>query len=106
MYALLAIGIALSPTRLDENTMIGLKDRYGDQYTRMQRGCVEIQLYNLRKRPHAFFSFLERKGLLHSKSCSCMRALNSSLPHLHRMRTPRFWVNTFNRLQWILPNDI
>lgn len=38
MYALLAIGIALSPTRLDENTMIGLKDRFGDQYAKMQRG--------------------------------------------------------------------
>lgn len=38
MYALLAIGIALSPTRLDENTMIGLKERYGEQYAKMQRG--------------------------------------------------------------------
>jgi len=40
MYALLATGIALSPTRLDENTMIGLKERYGEQYAKMQRGHV------------------------------------------------------------------
>ncbi|KAF8331311.1 eukaryotic translation initiation factor 3 subunit 6 [Cantharellus anzutake] len=38
MYALLTIGISLSPTRLDENTMIGLKERCGDQYAKMQRG--------------------------------------------------------------------
>ncbi|KAF9519386.1 hypothetical protein BS47DRAFT_1288400 [Hydnum rufescens UP504] len=45
MYALLAIGIALSPTRLDENTMIGLKDRYGDQYAKMQRGSEGLAAF-------------------------------------------------------------
>ncbi|KAF8317673.1 eukaryotic translation initiation factor 3 subunit 6 [Clavulina sp. PMI_390] len=41
MYALLALGITMSPTRLDENTMIGLKERVGEQYGKLQRGEYE-----------------------------------------------------------------
>lgn len=38
MYALLAIGSALSPSRLDENITNNVKERYGDQFAKMLRG--------------------------------------------------------------------
>lgn len=41
MYALLAMCVTLSPTRLDEVIHVGLRDKYGDQLQRMQRGGPE-----------------------------------------------------------------
>jgi translation initiation factor 3 subunit L len=41
MYALLAICVALSPTRLDDTIHQNLRDKYGDQFARMQRGGPE-----------------------------------------------------------------
>ncbi|ETW75468.1 hypothetical protein HETIRDRAFT_482200 [Heterobasidion irregulare TC 32-1] len=38
MYALFAICNALSPSRLDDNIANIVKDRYGDQFTKMSRG--------------------------------------------------------------------
>lgn len=38
MYALFAICNALSPSRLDDNILNIVKERYGDQVTRMSRG--------------------------------------------------------------------
>lgn len=38
MYALLAISCALCPTRLDENIQNIMRDKYGDQFTKMSRG--------------------------------------------------------------------
>lgn len=77
MYALLAIGISLSPTRLDENTMIGLKERYGEQYAKMQRGCVVLaSLINFICEPNAA-PYLAKRESLRLKNCSFMRAPNS-----------------------------
>lgn len=41
MYALVAICVALSPTRLDDTVHTALKEKYGDQFARMQRGGPE-----------------------------------------------------------------
>ncbi|ODQ68646.1 eukaryotic translation initiation factor 3 subunit L [Nadsonia fulvescens var. elongata DSM 6958] len=41
MYALLAISVALSPTRLDDIVNTGLRERYGDQLSKLQRGGPE-----------------------------------------------------------------
>ena len=38
MYALLALCNTLAPTRLDDNVMNIVRERYGDQMTRMGRG--------------------------------------------------------------------
>jgi translation initiation factor 3 subunit L len=38
MYALLAMCIALCPTRLDENIHNHLREKYGDQLSKMQKG--------------------------------------------------------------------
>lgn len=38
MYALLAISCALSPTRLDENIQNTMRDKYGEQFSKMSRG--------------------------------------------------------------------
>ena len=40
MYALFAICNALSPSRLDDNILNIVKDRYGDQFARLSRGYV------------------------------------------------------------------
>ncbi|KAF2863766.1 eukaryotic translation initiation factor 3 [Piedraia hortae CBS 480.64] len=41
MYALVAICVALSPTRLDDTIHTALREKYGEQLTRMQRGGPE-----------------------------------------------------------------
>ena len=38
MYALLAICSALSPMRVDDNISNIVKERYGEQFTKMSRG--------------------------------------------------------------------
>jgi translation initiation factor 3 subunit L len=38
MYALFAICNALSPSRLDDNILNMVKERYGEQFTKMSRG--------------------------------------------------------------------
>lgn len=38
MYALVAICVAFHPTRLDDTIHSALRDKYGEQFTRMQRG--------------------------------------------------------------------
>jgi translation initiation factor 3 subunit L len=38
MYGLLAICIALCPTRLDENVHSTLREKYGDQLSKLQKG--------------------------------------------------------------------
>jgi len=40
MYALFAICNALSPSRLDDNILNIVKDRYGDQFAKLSRGCA------------------------------------------------------------------
>jgi len=40
MYALFALCNALSPSRLDDNILNIVKDRYGDQFAKLSRGCV------------------------------------------------------------------
>jgi translation initiation factor 3 subunit L len=40
MYALLALCYVLAPTRLDDNVMNIVRERYGDQIGRMCRGYV------------------------------------------------------------------
>jgi len=41
MYALIAICVALCPVRLDDTIHATLREKYGDQFTRMQRGGPE-----------------------------------------------------------------
>ncbi|OMJ29414.1 Eukaryotic translation initiation factor 3 subunit L [Smittium culicis] len=41
MYALLAMCMALSPSRVDEQTHNTLREKYGEQYNRLQRGGEE-----------------------------------------------------------------
>jgi hypothetical protein len=78
MYALLAIGISLSPTRLDENTMIGLKERYGEQYAKMQRGyVVRTSLKSSTRNPNAHSPYVAKRASLHSRNSSFMHAPNS-----------------------------
>ncbi|KAG8896409.1 hypothetical protein FRC01_011835, partial [Tulasnella sp. 417] len=43
MYALLAMCHALSPSRLDDNIMSVIRERFGDQYNRMVRGGPDGQ---------------------------------------------------------------
>ena len=38
MYALLAISCALCPTRLDEHVQTTMRDKYGDQFSKMTKG--------------------------------------------------------------------
>jgi translation initiation factor 3 subunit L len=45
MYALLAICIALCPTRLDENIHPHLREKYGEHLLKMQRGEEGIQTF-------------------------------------------------------------
>lgn len=40
MYALLAMCIALCPTRLDENIHSQLREKYGEHISKMQKGYV------------------------------------------------------------------
>lgn len=51
MYALIAICVALCPTRLDDTIHATLREKYGDQFQRMQRGGLDTlpifeQLFN------------------------------------------------------------
>lgn len=41
MYALVAICVAFNPTKLDDTIHTALRDKYGDQLTRLQRGGPE-----------------------------------------------------------------
>ncbi|KAK4956184.1 hypothetical protein LTR66_013344 [Elasticomyces elasticus] len=41
MYALVAICVAFQPTRLDDTIHTALREKYGEQFTRMQRGGPE-----------------------------------------------------------------
>lgn len=41
MYALIAICVAFSPTKLDDTIHTALREKYGDQLTRLQRGGPE-----------------------------------------------------------------
>ncbi|KAF0497015.1 RNA polymerase I-associated factor PAF67-domain-containing protein [Gigaspora rosea] len=45
MYALLAICIALCPTRLDENIHAHLREKYGEHLSKMQRGEEGLQTF-------------------------------------------------------------
>ncbi|KAL0077982.1 RNA polymerase I-associated factor PAF67-domain-containing protein [Phycomyces blakesleeanus] len=45
MYALLAICIALCPTRLDENIHSQLREKYGEQLFKMQKGEESLPIY-------------------------------------------------------------
>ncbi|KAG1852868.1 RNA polymerase I-associated factor PAF67-domain-containing protein [Suillus subalutaceus] len=47
MYALLALCHVLAPTRLDDNVMNIVRERYGDQIGRMGRGCSCMPVPNL-----------------------------------------------------------
>ena len=38
MYALIALCVAFSPTRLDDNIHNTIRDKYGEQFVRLQRG--------------------------------------------------------------------
>ena len=44
MYALFAICTALSPTRVDDNISNIVKERYGEQFAKMSRGCATGRL--------------------------------------------------------------
>ncbi|KAJ3300164.1 Eukaryotic translation initiation factor 3 subunit L [Borealophlyctis nickersoniae] len=50
MYALLSMSVALSPQRIDENVHTLMREKYGDQLTKMQRGeeglAVFEELFN------------------------------------------------------------
>ncbi|KAH7337932.1 eukaryotic translation initiation factor 3 subunit 6 [Rhizoctonia solani] len=52
MYALLAICNALSPSRLDDAIMTNLKEKYGEQHTKMTKGT----LYQILPQVHIFHS--------------------------------------------------
>ncbi|CAG8437592.1 1718_t:CDS:10 [Acaulospora morrowiae] len=45
MYALLAICIALCPTRLDENIHTHMREKYGEHLSKMQRGDEGLQTF-------------------------------------------------------------
>ncbi|CAG8451033.1 5274_t:CDS:10 [Paraglomus occultum] len=45
MYALLAICIALCPTRLDDNVHTLLREKYGDQLSKMQKGEEALPVF-------------------------------------------------------------
>ncbi|PUU81227.1 translation initiation factor 3 complex subunit L, partial [Tuber borchii] len=52
MYALIAICVALCPTRLDDTIHASLREKYGEQFTKMQRGGPDaLQIYE-----HLFMS--------------------------------------------------
>jgi len=52
MYALIAICVALCPTRLDDTIHASLREKYGEQFTKMQRGGSDaLQIYE-----HLFMS--------------------------------------------------
>ncbi|KAG9123478.1 hypothetical protein FRC07_014884 [Ceratobasidium sp. 392] len=66
MYALLAICNALSPSRLDDAIMTNLKEKYGEQHTKMSKGTEE-----------GFAAFEE----LYTKSCP--KFISSTPPPYH-----------------------
>lgn len=45
MYALLAIACALCPTRLDENVQSTMREKYGEQFSKMSRGQEGLQAF-------------------------------------------------------------
>ena len=65
MYALFAICNALSPSRLDDNILNIVKDRYGDQFAKLSRGCVwlcllsDVRLKSLQNRDEGLPAFEE-----------------------------------------------
>ncbi|CAO3671331.1 unnamed protein product [Rhizopus stolonifer] len=72
MYALLAICIALSPTRLDENIHSQLREKHGEQLYKMQKGEESLQIYT------NLFQYACPKFIL---PCAC-----SSDPHQQQVR--------------------
>lgn len=82
MYALYAICNALSPSRLDDNISNIVKERYGEQFSKMSRGYVTMPYYivtdNLIPLPSP-----ERKVSPPLRSSSFTRAPSSSLPTRH-----------------------
>ncbi|KAI0746732.1 eukaryotic translation initiation factor 3 subunit 6 [Daedaleopsis nitida] len=50
MYALFAICNALSPTRVDDNISNIVKERYGEQFTKMSRGALPLRLSEIHLR--------------------------------------------------------
>ena len=93
MYALFAICNALSPSRLDDNILNIVKDRYGDQFAKLSRGCVlrmsrpcniSGTIYFLHA-PTAMMAFLPLK------SCFSTRAQSSYPPTHHRMMIRSNW---------------
>lgn len=63
MYALFAICNALSPSRLDDNILNIVKDRYGDQFAKLSRGCVLLLSHQLRERNSPFVCQHSDEGL-------------------------------------------
>ena len=83
MYALFAICNALSPSRLDDNILNIVKDRYGDQFAKLSRGWVLFisEVVSILPAP------TETRAFPSLKSSSFTPARNSSLPTRHRTRT-------------------
>jgi hypothetical protein len=83
MYALFAICNALSPSRLDDNILNIVKDRYGDQFAKLSRGCV----VHICRSSLVLFPPTETKACPRSKSSSSTRAPSSSPPIRRRTMT-------------------
>ena len=91
MYALFAICNALSPTRVDDNISNIVKERYGEQFTKMSRGSVDFTDH-IRL---VFMIITERKEFPLSKSFSSTPAPSSSPPTPHHMTTPSSSLHTW-----------
>jgi hypothetical protein len=107
MYALFAICNALSPSRLDDNILNIVKDRYGDQFTKLSRGCVRTCVYHLGIVVRVESNPLHlpaTKASLHSKNSSSTHAQNSSPPTPRLTRTRISWRRTRKILHRNPPN--
>lgn len=86
MYALLALCHVLAPTRLDDNVMNIVRERYGEQIGRMGRGYASHTIIQSTV-TECSSTQLARKGCRRLKSFSCMLVPNSYLPTPRRMTT-------------------
>ncbi|CEL54771.1 Eukaryotic translation initiation factor 3 subunit L OS=Ustilago maydis (strain 521 / FGSC 9021) GN=UM01228 PE=3 SV=1 [Rhizoctonia solani AG-1 IB] len=77
MYALLAICNALSPSRLDDAIMTNLKEKYGEQHTKMTKGGEE-----------GMAAFEE----LYTKSCP--KFISSTPPPYHDSEVLNLYINS------------
>jgi hypothetical protein len=104
MYALVAICNALSPSRLDENITNIVKERYGEQFSRMVRGYVFI--HRRAMTAYLMMFYTAKRASLLSRNSSYTRAQSSSPPTRRHIKTQSNWLHTPKMHHPNLPNDI